>query len=115
MTETDRLVEINKLSCALASGDLKLRDIVERVSKQATRHRPTPNGCRSDGKSLYSLTADEIARRCFIDELLEASAHVPVSVVLTLTGVSLGMPSPIARFLTVFRAAKINLGPMNRG
>ena len=85
MTETDRLVEINKLSGALATGDLKLRDIVERVlSKQLGTDRLLV--VVDQWEELYSLTADETARRCFIDELLEASAHVPVSVVLTLRG-----------------------------
>src|SRR5262245_47763702 len=86
MTETDRLVEINKLSGALASGDLKLRDIVERIlSKQHGTDRLLV--VVDQWEELYSLTEDETTRRRFFNDLLEASDHVPVSLVLTLSGI----------------------------
>jgi hypothetical protein len=113
MTETDRLVEINKLSGALASGDLKLRDIVERVlSKQHGTDRLLM--VVDQWEELYSLTTDETARRCFIDELLEASAHVPVSVVLTLRGDFVGHALAHRPLSDRLQGRQINLGPMNR-
>src|SRR5262249_13195877 len=75
MTETDRLVEINKLSGALSTGDVKLRDIVERVlNKQHGTDRLLI--VVDQWEELYSLTTEETTRRRFVDELLDASAHI---------------------------------------
>src|SRR5215813_8977417 len=113
MTETDRLVEINKLSGALASGDLKLRDIVERVlSKQLGTERLLI--VVDQWEELYSLTPDETTRRCFIDELLDASTHMPVSVVLTLRGDFVGHALAYRPLSDRLQGGQINLGPMNR-
>ena len=85
MTETDRLIEITKQARALQEGDLKLRDIVERV----LRKQPGTDRLllvADQWEELYTLTQDEASRRRFIDELLEASRTAPLSVVLTLRG-----------------------------
>src|SRR5262245_1321396 len=113
MTVTDRLIEINKLSGALATGDLKLRDIVERVlSKQLGTDRLLV--VVDQWEELYSLTEDETTRRRFVDELLEASAHVPVSVVLTLRGDFVGHALAYRPLSDRLQGSQINLGPMNR-
>lgn len=114
MSETTRLIETNKLAMALLSRTVALRDIVDRLlAKQPGTDRLLL--IADQWEELFTLRQDEAARRCFIDNILEATDKVKLSVVLTLRGDYFG------RAVTGYRAlsdrlqgAQVNLGPMNR-
>jgi len=114
LSETDRLIETKKLAEALLNRKAFLRDIVDLVFKKQ------PGTDRllliaDQWEELFTLCQDEADRRCFIDNILEATAKVQLSVVLTLRGDYFG------RAVTGYRAlsdrlqgAQVNLGPMKR-
>jgi TIR domain len=111
--ETDRLIAVNKQVRALQDGDLQLRDIIEWVLKKQ------PGTDRlllivDQWEELYTLTQDEGIRRRFVDELLEASANAPLSVVLTLRGDFLGQALAYRPLSDRLQDAQVNLGPMKR-
>jgi len=119
MTETDRFEEIEKLTKLLYPKDpdhssTKLRDVVDRVlSKQPGTDRLLL--IVDQWEELFTLCHDDQARRCFIDQVLEATATGKVNVVLTLRGDFFG------RAITAYRPlsdrvqeAQVNVGPMTR-
>ena len=114
LSETTRLIEMNKLADGLSSRVIALRDIVDRVlAKQPGTDRLLL--IADQWEELFTLCKDESARRCFLDNILEATATVKFSVVLTLRGDYFG------RAVTGYRAlsdrlqdALVNLGPMKR-
>jgi WD40 repeat protein/type II secretory pathway pseudopilin PulG len=113
MTETDRLAESNKLARYLAEGEIALRDIVQRaLDKQPGTHRLLL--VTDQWEELYTLTTDDAARRRFINELLEATATSPLSVVLTLRGDFVGRALGYRPLSDRLQGAQINLGPMTR-
>lgn len=113
MTEADRLIESNKLARGLEAGDLKLRDIVKRaLEKQSGTDRLLI--VVDQWEELYTLTSDETVRRRFIDELLDASARTPLSVVLTLRGDFVGHALAYRPLSDRMQGAEVNLGPMSR-
>jgi len=113
MTETDRLVETNKLSRALETGDIHTRDVVERIlGKQQGTERLLL--VVDQWEELYTLTTSEDVRRHFIDELLEASVRAPVSVILTLRGDFVGHALAYRALADRLQGAQVNVGPMNR-
>ncbi len=70
MSETDRLIETNKLAEALLSRSIALRDIVDRVlAKQPGTDRLLL--IADQWEELFTLCKDESVRRCFIDNILE--------------------------------------------
>jgi formylglycine-generating enzyme required for sulfatase activity len=113
MTETRRLKEIADLVRFLDAGDVKLRDIVERVlQKQAGTTRLLL--VVDQWEELYTLARDEPARRLFIDELLDASGAAACSVVLTLRGDFVGQALAYRPLADRLQDAQVNLGPMTR-
>ncbi|NGZ08911.1 MAG: TIR domain-containing protein [Nitrospira sp. LK70] len=114
MKETERLIETNKLAEALLSRTVALRDIVDRVlAKQPGTDRLLL--IADQWEELFTLCQDDTARRCLIDNILEATAMTKLCVVLTLRGDFFG------RAVTGYRAlsdrlqgAQVNLGPMKR-
>ncbi|MGE3978683.1 MAG: SUMF1/EgtB/PvdO family nonheme iron enzyme [Nitrospira sp.] len=114
MTETDRLIEINKLAEALLSRTLKLREVVDRVlAKQPGTDRLLL--IADQWEELFTLCQDEATRRCFIDNILEATAATKLSVVLTLRGDFFGRAITDYRLLSDrVQGAQVNLGPMKR-
>lgn len=85
LSETDQLIEIKKQADALATGALRLRDVIERILAK----QPGTARCLlivDQWEELYTLTTSDDERRRFIDNLLEAAAAKAVSVVLTLRG-----------------------------
>ena len=114
MTETRRLKEIADQARFLQAGDVKLRDIVERVlQKQAGTDRLLL--VADQWEELYTLTPDEASRRRFIDELLEASRTSPLSVVFTLRGDFVGQALAYRPLSDRLQDAQVNVGPMTRG
>lgn len=114
MSETTRLIETNTLAEALLQRTVKLRDVGDRLlAKQPGTDRLLL--IVDQWEELFTLCQDENARRCFIDNVLDATATARVSVVLTLRGDFFG------RAITAYRplsdrvqGAQVNLGPMKR-
>jgi formylglycine-generating enzyme required for sulfatase activity len=114
MSETDRLIETNKLAEAVLQRTVKLRDVADRaLVKQPGTDRLLL--IVDQWEELFTLCHDAEARRCFIDNVLEVTATARVSAVLTLRGDFFG------RAITAYRplsdrvqGAQVNLGPMNR-
>jgi hypothetical protein len=114
MSETDRLIETSKLAEALLQGTINLRDITDR----ALVKQPGTDCLLllvDQWEELFTLCSDDQARRCFIDQVLKATATGKLNVVLTLRGDFFG------RAITAYRplsdrvqGAQVNLGPMNR-
>jgi energy-coupling factor transporter ATP-binding protein EcfA2 len=114
MNETDRLIETNRLAEALLSRTVGLRDIVDRVlAKQPGTDRLFL--VADQWEELFTLCKDDVARRCFIDNILEATATTEVSTVLTLRGDFFGRAITDYRPLSDrVQGAQVNLGPMKR-
>lgn len=114
MSETDRLIETNKMAEALLQRTVQLRDVVDRaLVKQPGTDRLLL--LVDQWEELFTLCDDEPVRRCFIDNVLDASATARLSVVLTLRG------DFFDRAITAYRplsdrvqGAQVNLGPMKR-
>lgn len=114
MSETDRLIETTKSVEALLQGTIKLRDIVDRaLAKQPGTDRLLL--IVDQWEELFTLCKEDVARRCFIDNVLDARDTTRLSVVLTLRGDFFG------RAITAYRplsdrvqGAQVNLGPMKR-
>ncbi len=85
LTKTDQLIEIGKLAKAVSTQQVPLRSIVNRVLASQ------PGTDRlllivDQWEELFTLCKDDGARRCFIDNILEATEATQLSVVLTLRG-----------------------------
>lgn len=114
LRETDRLIETNKLAEALLQGTVTLRDISDRaLVKQPGTDRLLL--LVDQWEELFTLCDDDRARRCLIDNVLEATTTAKLTVVLTLRGDFFG------RAITAYRplsdrvqGAQVNLGPMKR-
>ena len=111
ITRVDRLAEINKLAGHLAEGTVALRDVVA----DALRTQPGTDRLLlfvDQWEELYTLVADDGARRRFLAELLDASEKGPVTVVLTLRGDFFGQALSDRSFADRLQDAQVNLGPM---
>ena len=114
MRETDRLSETNKLADYLLQGTVKLRDVADRVlAKQPGTDRLLL--VVDQWEELFTLCQDDAARRCFIDNMLDATDTPRLGAVLTLRGDFFG------RAITAYRplsdrvqGAQVNLGPMKK-
>lgn len=114
MGEVTRLRETNQLAEDLLSRKIALRDIVDRVlAKQPGTDRLLL--IADQWEELFTLCKEEAARRCFIDNILEATAATKLSAVLTLRGDFFGRAITDYRLLSdCVQGAQVNLGPMNR-
>ena len=114
MSEITRLRETNQLAEDLLSRKTALRDIVDLVLKKQ------PGTDRllliaDQWEELFTLCKDDTARRCFIDNILEATATTKLSSVLTLRGDFFGRAITDYRPLSDrVQGAQVNLGPMKR-
>ena len=114
MNETARLIDTNKLAEAILQRTVKLRDVVDRVlEKQPGTDRLLL--IVDQWEELFTLCQDDVARRCFIDNTLEATDTTKLSVVLTLRGDFFGRAITDYRPLSDrVQGAQVNLGPMTR-
>ena len=111
ITRVDRLAEINKLAGHLAEGAVALRD----VAADVLRTQPGTDRLLlvvDQWEELYTLVADDGARRRFLAEILDASEKGPVTVVLTLRGDFFGQALSDRSFADRLQGAQVNLGPM---
>jgi hypothetical protein len=115
MGEVDRLAEAAKLAERFRLGEISLSDTVERIlEKQSGTDRVLI--VVDQFEELYTLTADEEARRRFLDEILATGSRVrsKVNVVLTLRGDFVGKALAYRPLSDRLQDAQINLGPMTR-
>ena len=114
ISETTRLIDTNKLAEALLQRTVKLRDVVDRaLVKQPGTDRLLL--IVDQWEELFTLCHEEAARRCFIDNVLEATAATRVSVVLTLRGDFFGRAITDYRPLSDrVQGAQVNLSQMKR-
>jgi diguanylate cyclase (GGDEF)-like protein/PAS domain S-box-containing protein len=118
LLETDlstlrQIEEINKWAESLDVGRVKVRDAIECVlAKQTGTQRLLL--VVDQWEELYTLTQDKKVREHFIDELLEASASGPLSVVLTLRGDFMGQALAYRPLTDRLQDAPVYLGPMTR-
>jgi TIR domain len=111
MTRVDRLAEINKLAGHFAEGTVALRD----VATDVLRSQPGTDRLLlfvDQWEELYTLAADDGARRRFLAEVLDASAKGTVTVVFTLRGDFFGQALSDRPFADRLQDAQVNLGPM---
>ncbi len=114
MSEVTRLREMNQLAEDLLGRKTALRDVVDRVlAKQPGTDRLLL--IADQWEELFTLCKDDAARRCFIDNILEATAATKLSAVLTLRGDFFGRAITDYRPLSDrVQGAQVNLGPMKR-
>jgi WD40 repeat protein/energy-coupling factor transporter ATP-binding protein EcfA2 len=113
MSETDQLLEINKLATALRQGDLRLRDAIARILEKNSGERLLL--VADQFEELYTLCRDARERLLFLDNLLEASEHTPnFTLVLTLRADFLGQALSYRPFGDALQYADLKLSPMNR-
>jgi hypothetical protein len=107
------LAEICKLAGHFREGTVALRDVVERV----LRKQPGTDRLlivADQWEELYTLSRDDLDTRKFIDALLDATAAVPVSAVLTVRGDFFGRVLSYRALEDRLRDGIVTLGPMNR-
>lgn len=109
----DRSEKSNKLAARFAEGSVPLRDMVkEALARQTGTQRLLL--VADQWEELYTLTKDDAARRRFLDELLDALEHSPLTVVLTLRGDFVGKALAYRPLSDRLQGAQVNLGPMTR-
>jgi energy-coupling factor transporter ATP-binding protein EcfA2 len=114
MSEVTRLRETNQLAEDLLGRKTALRDVVDRVLvKQPGTDRLLL--IADQWEELFTLCKEDRARRCFIDNILEATAATKLSVVLTLRGDFFGRAITDYRPLSDrVQGAQVNLSQMKR-
>ncbi|MBW4688925.1 MAG: SUMF1/EgtB/PvdO family nonheme iron enzyme [Komarekiella atlantica HA4396-MV6] len=89
LSETDRLVEVNKLATALRQFDLTLQDVAGRILEKKIGTRLLL--VADQFEELFTLCRDVEEQRCFIEQILTAVNHTPnFTLVLTLRADFLG-------------------------
>ena len=112
-TEAERLAEAQRLGAQFAEGSVSLKDIVVRILNQQS------GGDRlllvaDQWEELYTACRNPLAWRGFVGELLDASAHAPLRVVLTMR---LDFVAEALRFRPLeqrLRGVLMQLAPMAR-
>ena len=119
LSESDRLLEIQKLAKAIDQGELPLHDLVARALEK------NPEAERmllvvDQFEELYTLCPDEEVRQRFLDELLSLSPESaerktkPYVLLLTLRADFMGQVLAYRPFADTLQEASLILGPMNR-
>lgn len=113
LTPVDRLAEINKLAGHFAAGTVSLRD----VAADVLRAQPGTDRLLlfvDQWEELYMLVAEDGARRCFLAELVDASAKGAVTVVSTLRADFFAQALSDRSFADRLQGGQVNLGPMTK-
>jgi len=118
MSETDRLVEINKLAQLLQKGELTLTEVMKRiVHKHAGTHLLL---IADQFEELYTLCSLEEERQHFLDLLLSANQRMPhqrtlsFHQIITLRADFLGHALSYRPLADALQHADLKLGPMVR-
>jgi KaiC/GvpD/RAD55 family RecA-like ATPase len=119
MSETDQLIERNKLTKVLRLGEVHLHEVVKRILGKQTEGSRLLLVC-DQFEELYTLSQDAEERTRYLDELLQAvkvlSQHQgpQFSLVLTLRADFFGHASSYRPFADALQDSILILGPMNR-
>ncbi|MBD6621224.1 SUMF1/EgtB/PvdOfamily nonheme iron enzyme [Komarekiella sp. 'clone 1'] len=116
LSETDRLVEVNKLATALRQFDLTLQDVAGRILEKKIGTRLLL--VADQFEELFTLCRDVEEQRCFIDQILTAVNHTPnFTLVLTLRADFLGYALSNRPFADALQGELLlsNPIPRNRG
>ncbi len=113
MSETDQLVEINKLARAFGEGNITLQDVVRRILE---KHSSTRLLLVADQfEELYTLCKDGLECQLFLDRFLEGLNNSPnFRLIFTLRADFLGYALSYRPFADALQNADVKLGPMNR-
>jgi len=119
LSETDRLVESQKLAVALSQGDLPLQRLVERVLDKSD---PGTNLLLliDQFEELYTLCQQPETRRRFLDELLETAEATRergggmFALVVTMRADFMGQALDYRPFADILQNNLLMMGPMTR-
>jgi WD40 repeat protein/DNA-binding SARP family transcriptional activator len=119
LSETDRLLEVEKLAQALYEGNLELLEVVGRIcEKEGGEKRLLLVGDQFE--ELYTLCPDSGARRRFVDSLLAAAESEakrpapPLVILLSLRADFMGQALSHRPFADALQDTSLLLGPMTR-
>jgi|GEM_PF-570564 len=113
ISETDRLVEVNKQATALQTGDLTLQDIVSRILEKHAGNRLLL--IADQFEELYTLCPKPTERQLFLDRVLATGNQIEqFTLVLTLRADFCGYALDYRPFADALQDADRKLGPMNR-
>ena len=114
LSETDQLVESNKLAAALDSQDLRLSDVIDRILQKHSNQTQLLLAI-DQFEELYTLCRDRGESQRWLDSLLAAIKAIPqLTIVLTLRADFLGQALSYRPFADALQDADVKLGPMNR-
>lgn len=114
LSETDQLVESNKLATALDSQDLRLSDVIDRILRKHS-DRSQLLLAIDQFEELYTLSHNHRESQRWLDSLLTAIQGIPqLTIVLTLRADFLGQALSYRPFADALQNADVKLGPMNR-
>ena len=113
ITQRQRDEEVAALANAIDNGSLLLRDVVTTVLEQQ------PGTDRlllvvDQWEELYTQCRQAQAIRQFVDQLIEATIHAPLTVVLTLRTDFLGYAQEYRPLLDRLQDGTVQLGPMTQ-
>lgn len=118
MSETDKLIEINKLAQLLQEGRLALNDIVEIIAQRLTTTHLLLFADQFE--EIFTLCRSQEVRHRFLDELLTVSLALPkhgsmfCKSVLTMRADFVGQALSYRPFADALQYADLKLGPMTR-
>jgi energy-coupling factor transporter ATP-binding protein EcfA2 len=114
LSETDQLIESNKLAVALNSPDLRLSDVIKRILQKHSNQTQLLLAI-DQFEELYTLCHNRLESQCWLDSLLIAIQEISqLTIVLTLRADFLGQALSYRPFADALQNADVKLGPMNR-
>lgn len=118
MSQTDQLLEINKLSSQLLQGNLSLQDVIESLRERDPNTRLLL--ITDQFEELYTQCRELEVRQRFLDELLgtvqalSQQSKFNFHLLLSLRADFVGQALSYRPFADALQYADIKLGPMNR-
>jgi WD40 repeat protein/DNA-binding SARP family transcriptional activator len=119
LSETDSLLETQKLAQALEDGDLELHQVVERIMEKKGGEKRLLL-VADQFEELYTLCAEPDTRRRFLDSLLAAVESggekplPPLVILLSLRADFMGQALSHRPFADALQDVSLMLGPMTR-
>ncbi len=118
-SETDRLIDSQKIAAALSDGSLSLRRLLERVLEK-NYGKPNHLLFIDQFEELYTLCPEQGVREQFLDTLLDIVEDVngyqkpPYALLLTLRADFMGQALSYRPFADALQRSVLMLGPMTR-
>lgn len=111
--DSERLTATRQLADRLADGSVFLRDVVVRILEQQPGSQLLLL-VADQWEELYTMCRSPLAWRAFVGELLDATAHAPLRVVLTLRADFVAEAFKFRPLEERLRGAQVRLGPLGR-